>query len=145
MREQVTSRDEIGAPTGARGRVSEREEEDPAWSYLRQVPQDREYPFHPLRWERRPRGQARWLTLLEEPASPAAERDAPEVAEEWAREACLSQAEQRVLRLWAMGISQAETGRRLILRKATVAALQRSVRRKLADLPEIAAALREAA
>lgn len=145
MREQVTSRDEEGARTGATGRVSENEEEDPAWSYLRQVPQDREYPFHPLRWERRPRGRARWLALLEETAGPAVERDLPEVAEEWAREACLSREEHRVLYLWAMGASQAETGRRLILRKATVAALQRSVRRKLAALPDIAAALREAA
>jgi DNA-binding CsgD family transcriptional regulator len=144
MREQVTSREPVDAQASASERVSEREE-DPAWSYLRQVPQDREYPFHPLRWERRPRGRARWLALLEETAGPALERDLPEVAEEWAREACLSPEEERVLCLWAMGASQAETGRRLILRKATVAALQRSVRRKLAVLPDIAAALREAA
>jgi DNA-binding CsgD family transcriptional regulator len=145
MREQVTSRGAIGAREDVSERVSKPDEEDPGWCYLRQVPQDREYPFHPLRWERRPRGRARWLALLEEAPSPAVERDLPEVAAEWAQEAQLSLEEQRVLCLWAMGASQAETGRRLILRKATVAALQRSVRRKLAALPDIAVALREAA
>jgi DNA-binding CsgD family transcriptional regulator len=145
MREQVSIRGPIDAREGAGKRVSEHDEADPGWCYLRRLPQDREYPFHPLCWERRPRGRARWLALLEDAPNPAVERDLPEVAAEWAREAHLSQEEQRVLCLWAMGASQAETGRQMILRKATVAALQRSVRRKLAALPDIAAALREAA
>jgi DNA-binding CsgD family transcriptional regulator len=113
-----------------------RESEDPAWEYLAQVPQDPEYPFHSLRWERLVANEE--LPLLEECLAPVeAPLEAPDVlrlAERLAREAKLCERECAVLRRRVAGMSQGETARALALRKATVGVIWKEVRAKLAEV-----------
>src|SRR5215210_4733973 len=105
-------------------------EEDRAWEYLRHLPQDPEYPFHSLRWERRV--SRALLPLEEQRLAPVETPDLLEVAARLAREAKLCERESAVFRRFVEGFSQAESARRLTLRKATVGAIWRQVRTRLA-------------
>ena len=109
-------------------------EEDRAWEYLRHLPQDPEYPFHSLRWERR---SSRGLLPLEEQRlAPVETPDLLEVAARLAREAKLCERESAIFRRFVEGFSQAESARCLTLRKATVGAIWRQVRARLAHVIE---------
>lgn len=107
---------------------------DPAWEYLARVPKDPEYPFHSLAWEEWAR--RRELPLLE---GTAVVEDAPDLlraAEILARRARLCEREMAVFRCRVEGCSQQESARRLAVRKATVTALCRRIREKLAAISE---------
>jgi predicted DNA-binding protein (UPF0251 family) len=104
--------------------------EDPGWEYLAGVPQDREYPFHSLRWEQwAARGE---LPLEEECAEAREAADVLRLTERLAREAKLCEREVAVLRRRVQGFSQGETARLMAVRKATLGAIWKEVRAKLA-------------
>jgi DNA-directed RNA polymerase specialized sigma24 family protein len=107
---------------------------DPAWEYLAQVPQDREYPFHSLRWEQ---WAGREELSLEEEALEAPEAaDVLRLTERLAHEAKLCEREAAILRRRVAGFSQGETARLLAVRKVTVGAIWKEVRAKLAAVME---------
>jgi DNA-directed RNA polymerase specialized sigma24 family protein len=109
-------------------------EEDRAWAYLAHVPQDPEYPFHSLDWER---WAGRREVALEEWS--AVREDAPDLlalARNLAEAARLGERESAVFRRRVEGCSLRESARRLALRKATVAAIWREARAKLAETVE---------
>jgi DNA-binding CsgD family transcriptional regulator len=128
MEDEVTYRDR------ERARRRRAEWEDPGWEYLAGVPQDPEYPFHSLRWERWAGREE--LPLHEEWIAWIEETDLVQVAERLAREAKLCERECAVLRRRVAGMSQGETARQLVLRKATVGAIWKEVRAKVAAILE---------
>jgi DNA-binding CsgD family transcriptional regulator len=98
------------------------------------VPQDPEYPFHSLAWEE-------WARRRELPLEEwtAVSHDAPDLlraAERLAQRARLCEREIAVFRCRVEGCSQQESARRLALRKATVTALCRRIREKIAAAME---------
>jgi DNA-binding CsgD family transcriptional regulator len=107
---------------------------DPAWEYLARVPQDPEYPFHSLAWEtwasRRELPLEEWTAVVEDTP------DLLRAAERLARRARLCEREIAVFRCRVEGCTQQESARRLTLRKATVTALCRQIREKIAALSE---------
>lgn len=107
---------------------------DPAWEYLARAPRDPEYPFHTLAWEewagRREVTLEEWTAVVEDTP------DLLRAAERLARRARLCEREIAVLRCRVEGCSQQESARRLALRKATVTALCRQIREKVAALAE---------
>jgi DNA-binding CsgD family transcriptional regulator len=110
------------------------EAEGPAWAYLAGVPQDPEYPFHSLRWERWAGREE--LPLQEEWIPQTDVTDLIQVADRLAREAKLCERECAVLRRRVAGMSQRETAREMALRKATVGVIWKEVRAKVAAILE---------
>lgn len=108
-------------------------EEDRAWEYLARVPQDPEYPFHSLGWER-------WIARREVPLEAwLASEAAPDLllaARRLEHAARLCERESAVFRRRVEGCSLKESARRLALRKATVAAIWKQVRAKVAEVIE---------